>query len=86
MIRRCPGQRVINFYPVCGAVSGAPPHRSSTAISDTGLRLSLVSCLTGRPIGITAHTGFPRADRGDFAKAAYPFSSSTTFTRTFKIP
>ena len=37
-------------------------------------------------LGITAHTGFPRADRGDFAKAAFPFSSTTTFTRTFKIP
>jgi hypothetical protein len=35
--------------------------------------------------GINARTGFGSADRGDYAKAQYPFGSSTTFARTFVV-
>lgn len=35
--------------------------------------------------GINARTGFGGADRGDYAKAQYPFGSATTFARTFVV-
>ncbi len=35
--------------------------------------------------GINARTGFGAADRGDYAKAQYPFGSATTFPRTFIV-
>jgi hypothetical protein len=35
--------------------------------------------------GITARSGFGGADRGDYAKATYPFGVSTTFPRTFVV-
>jgi hypothetical protein len=35
--------------------------------------------------GITARSGFPGIDRGDYGKATYPFSATTTFTRTFVV-
>lgn len=35
--------------------------------------------------GINARTGFGAADRGDYAKAQYPFGSATTFPRTFVV-
>ncbi|HEX5061087.1 MAG TPA: hypothetical protein VFV99_17095 [Kofleriaceae bacterium] len=35
--------------------------------------------------GITARTGFGAADRGDYQKAQYPFSVTTTFPRTFTV-
>ena len=37
-------------------VNTSPSKRSRVAISSTGRRLSLVSCLTGRPKGMTAQT------------------------------
>jgi len=35
--------------------------------------------------GITARTGFGGADRGDYQKAQYPFSVTTTFPRTIAV-
>jgi hypothetical protein len=35
--------------------------------------------------GITARTGFPTAETGDYGKATYPFGASTTFARTFIV-
>ena len=45
--------------PVCNllrsyALNGSPSNRSRVAISETGLRVSLLTCFTGLPIGSKA--------------------------------
>ena len=44
------------YVPFQPCVKASPSKRSRVAISSTGRRLSLVSCLTGRPKGMTAQT------------------------------
>jgi hypothetical protein len=51
------------------------------------VKISGSELMTGHQyvFGITARSGFPGADRGDFGKALYPFGAATTFARTFVV-
>ncbi len=75
---------VVTLYELTGTAL-APIRIYHVIAPDVKIDGSLLVAGHQYAFGITARSGFPRADRGDYAKAAYPFASTTTFVRTIMV-
>lgn len=75
---------VVTLYEING-MSLAPVRVFHVIAPEVKIDGSLLASGHTYVFGITARAGFGGADRGDYAKATYPFGSSTTFPRTFTV-
>ena len=75
---------VVTLYQITGTAM-APVRYYHVIQPSVKIDGSLLAAGQTYVIGITARSGYPDADRGNYSKATYPFGSSTTFTRTFVI-
>jgi hypothetical protein len=75
---------VITLYEITGT-SLAPVRIYHVIEPEVKISGSLLVAGHQYVLGITARTGFPGASTGDYSRAQYPFSSTTTFARTFGV-
>lgn len=75
---------VVTLYEIVGTAL-APVRHYHTIAPNVTLDGTLLVASKTYVLGVTARSGYTGANNGDYQKAQFPFSTATTFSRTFVV-